>query len=122
MPFNGLLFAAASCLLLPTTTTAQALWYYPNGRQSADVPCNISAPVSMCCGSAKACLSNGLCVLDGTTEDSGISYACGTCTDAQWTSGVCPLRCLLSERWILDGFSLPARSAYPGERGGMRER
>ncbi|KAF9872567.1 hypothetical protein CkaCkLH20_10064 [Colletotrichum karsti] len=89
------LFTSALCLM--QISTAQQLCYYPNGRQSPDVPCNISAPVSMCCGSAKACLSNGLCMLDDTTENSGVSYARGTCTDAQWTSGVCPRQCLLNQ-------------------------
>ncbi|KAK2778829.1 hypothetical protein CKAH01_11603 [Colletotrichum kahawae] len=77
--------------------TAQLLCYFPNGRQSTDVPCNVSAPVSMCCGSSKACLSNGLCLLDDTTSSSGISYARGTCTDAQWTSDPCPKQCLLNQ-------------------------
>ncbi|KAF5491438.1 hypothetical protein CGCS363_v010377 [Colletotrichum siamense] len=77
--------------------TAQLLCYFPNGRQSTDVPCNVSAPVSMCCGSSKACLSNGLCLLDDTTSSSGNSYARGTCTDPQWTSDLCPKQCLLNQ-------------------------
>ncbi|GKT46803.1 uncharacterized protein ColSpa_06984 [Colletotrichum spaethianum] len=69
---------------------AQRLCYYPNGEQSTDVPCKASAPVSMCCISADACLSDGLCRLDDMARDVGVSYAYGTCTDPSWTSGICP--------------------------------
>jgi hypothetical protein len=50
----------------------------------------------MCCSSARACLSNGLCLLDNTGENTGISYARGTCTDRTWANAACPQRCQLS--------------------------
>ncbi|KZL67423.1 hypothetical protein CI238_01060, partial [Colletotrichum incanum] len=69
---------------------SQRLCYHPDGEQSSDVPCKVSAPVSMCCTSADACLPDGLCRLDDTALDIGVSYAHGsTCTDPSWTSDVC---------------------------------
>ncbi|GJC80804.1 hypothetical protein ColLi_03642 [Colletotrichum liriopes] len=69
---------------------AQRLCYYPNGEPSSDVPCEISAPVSMCCTSADVCLPDGLCRLDDTAQNRRVSSAHGsTCTDPSWTSDAC---------------------------------
>ncbi|KAK2009485.1 hypothetical protein LZ32DRAFT_661188 [Colletotrichum eremochloae] len=45
------------------------LCYFPGGVQAKDVPCDPNAEVSMCCGHIDACLSNGLCKLDETTNN-----------------------------------------------------
>ncbi|KAK2054209.1 hypothetical protein LY76DRAFT_649272 [Colletotrichum caudatum] len=73
---------------------AANLCFFPGGVQARDVPCDPTAEVSMCCGSADACLSNGLCKLDGTTNATGIAYARGTCSDPTWQSPVCPQNCV----------------------------
>lgn len=70
---------------------------FPNGSTSSDVPCDANAEVTQCCGTRSACLSNGLCALDSTSSDSGISYARGTCTDPSWASLSCPQRCQLNQ-------------------------
>ncbi|KAK2022422.1 hypothetical protein LX32DRAFT_710289 [Colletotrichum zoysiae] len=80
-------------------TGAQAaanLCFFPGGVQARDVPCDPTAEVSMCCGSVNACLSNGLCKLDDTTNTTGIAYARGTCSDPTWQSPVCPQNCVLN--------------------------
>ncbi|KAK1994198.1 hypothetical protein LX36DRAFT_714066 [Colletotrichum falcatum] len=95
----------------PTTTTravllalcfaagvraAANLCFFPGGVQARDVPCDPTAEVSMCCGSAGACLSNGLCRLEDTSNSTGIAYARGTCSDPTWQSPVCPQNCVLN--------------------------
>ncbi|KAK4246817.1 hypothetical protein C7999DRAFT_41797 [Corynascus novoguineensis] len=50
----------------------------------------------MCCGSADACLSSGLCRNQGTGPNVGTSYARGTCMDPTWSSPVRPQRCRIN--------------------------
>lgn len=76
---------------------AANLCFFPGGVQSLDVPCDPKAEVSMCCGSVNACLSNGLCKLEDTSNNTGIAYARGTCSDPTWQSPICPQNCVLSE-------------------------
>ncbi|KAK5656029.1 hypothetical protein OQA88_5168 [Cercophora sp. LCS_1] len=102
-------------LVYVTWTTAQQNGcYYPNGEPSSDIPCDSVAPVSMCCGSRLGCLSSGLCLLDGTSETRGISYARGTCTDPTWKSPHCPQHCQLSQETALNA------SAYDFRAGGVQ--
>ncbi|KAF2463721.1 uncharacterized protein BDR25DRAFT_383328 [Lindgomyces ingoldianus] len=75
-----------------STVLAGTACYLPNGDQGTDIPCNSSAPVSTCCKDLDACLSNGLCKWE-VTEDTGVSFARGTCTDQTWTSPLCPPMC-----------------------------
>ena len=92
-------FAAAAAFLALTTAPlarGASQCYYPSGTKSNDVPCDPNAEVSMCCGSVDACLSSGLCRIDGTGASQGISYARGTCTDKTWGSPICPQRCRIS--------------------------
>lgn len=86
-------------LLLGTVSYVQGanLCFFPNGRQAKDVPCDPTAAVSMCCGSVAACLSNGLCKDESTTNSTGVAYARGTCTDPTWQSPFCPQNCQLSK-------------------------
>lgn len=76
---------------------AANLCFFPGGVQSLDVPCDPKAEVSMCCGSVNACLSNGLCKLEDTSNNTGIAYARGTCSDPTWQSPICPQHCVLSK-------------------------
>ncbi|KAK6213506.1 hypothetical protein QIS74_09508 [Colletotrichum tabaci] len=76
---------------------AANLCFFPGGIQARDVPCDPTAEVSMCCGSVNACLSNGLCKLEDTFNDTGIAYARGTCSDPTWQSPVCPQNCVLNQ-------------------------
>ncbi|KAK3898019.1 hypothetical protein C8A05DRAFT_47545 [Staphylotrichum tortipilum] len=73
------------------------LCYFPSGALSPDVPCDPAADVSMCCGSADACLSSGLCRGKDTSATRGTSFARGTCTDKTWGSAICPLRCRVNQ-------------------------
>ncbi|GKT40553.1 uncharacterized protein ColSpa_00734 [Colletotrichum spaethianum] len=75
---------------------AANLCFFPGGIQARDVPCDPKAEVSMCCGSVNACLSNGLCKLDDTSNNTGIAYARGTCSDPTWQSPICPQNCVLN--------------------------
>lgn len=86
-------------LLLVAGPVAQAanLCFLPGGKQVGDVPCDMKAQVSMCCGSVAACLSNGLCKDEKTTNDTGVAYARGTCTDPTWQSPICPQHCQLNQ-------------------------
>lgn len=95
--------AAAAFLALTTAPLAHGAsqCYYPSGSKSSDVPCDPDAEVSMCCGSRDACLSSGLCRIDGTGANVGISYARGTCTDQTWGSPICPQRCRRSVLFFL---------------------
>ncbi|KAK1990069.1 hypothetical protein LX36DRAFT_621287 [Colletotrichum falcatum] len=80
-----------------------SLCYYPGGVQAAkDVPCDPDAEVSMCCGSVNACLSNGLCKDDSTTNSTGIAYARGTCSDPTWRSPICPQNCQLNQDTLMN--------------------
>jgi hypothetical protein len=81
--FFSLAFSASIC-------------YFPNGDTSTDVPCDANAPFTQCCGTRSACLSNGLCALKAT-NDTGIAYARGTCTDRSWASPLCPQQCQLNQ-------------------------
>ncbi|KAH8727087.1 hypothetical protein GQ44DRAFT_127413 [Phaeosphaeriaceae sp. PMI808] len=67
-------------LFLLTLSFAANICYLPNGDTNKDVPCDPNAPVTQCCGTRAACLSNGLCALQAT-NNTDISYARGTCTD-----------------------------------------
>ncbi|KLU88923.1 hypothetical protein MAPG_07904 [Magnaporthiopsis poae ATCC 64411] len=86
-------------LLLGAVSYVQGanLCFFPNGRQAKDVPCDPTAAVSMCCGSVAACLSNGLCKDESTTNSTGVAYARGTCTDPTWQSPFCPQNCQLNQ-------------------------
>ncbi|WYZ42442.1 hypothetical protein EsH8_VI_000141 [Colletotrichum jinshuiense] len=75
---------------------AANLCFFPGGVQALDVPCDPKAEVSMCCGSVNACLSNGLCKLEDTSNNTGIAYARGTCSDPTWQSPICPQNCVLN--------------------------
>ena len=70
--------------------------YYPNGNPSTDVPCDSDALFTQCCGSRSDCLTNGLCILEAS-NDTGINYARGTCTDKTWASSLCPQQCQLNQ-------------------------
>ena len=69
--------------------------YFPDGEPSSDVPCSDSL-FTQCCGSRSACLTNGLCILEAS-NDTGINYARGTCTDKTWGSSLCPQHCQLNQ-------------------------
>lgn len=89
--------------------------YYPNGEtMGTDVPCDPDAPSTPCCPSRDTCLTNGLCALDYTDSDSGISYARGTCTDPTWTSPFCPQHCQLNQDTPLNS------SVYDFRAGGVQ--
>ncbi|TDZ35420.1 hypothetical protein C8035_v009308 [Colletotrichum spinosum] len=83
-------------VLARSASAAANLCFFPGGVQSLDVPCDPKADVSMCCGSVNACLSNGLCKLDDTSNNTGIAYARGTCSDPTWQSPICPQNCVLN--------------------------
>jgi hypothetical protein len=88
-----------SIALYACTALTASICYLPNGQLNTignDKPCNASAPVSACCGDTASCLSNGMCKIEAT-EDTGISYARGTCTDKTWNSPACPPMCQLSK-------------------------
>lgn len=70
--------------------------YFPNGVASTDEPCDPTALFTQCCGSRSACLTNGLCILEAS-NDTGINYARGTCTDKSWGSSLCPQQCTLNQ-------------------------
>ena len=70
--------------------------YFPNGLPSTDEPCDPNALFTQCCGSRSACLTNGLCILEAS-NDTGINYARGTCTDKTWASSLCPQQCQLNQ-------------------------
>ncbi|EHA52756.1 hypothetical protein MCOR27_002638 [Pyricularia oryzae] len=84
-------------LVVAPVTQAANLCFFPGGKQAADVPCDLKAQVSMCCGSVAACLSNGLCKDEKTTNETGVAYARGTCTDPTWQSPICPQHCQLNQ-------------------------
>lgn len=75
-------------LLLWRRIQAQAC-YYPDGApEPNDIPCNASAPSSLCCQWGATCLNNGLCFSRWDT-----SINTGTCTDKAWTSSSCFQKC-----------------------------
>ncbi|TLD16427.1 uncharacterized protein PgNI_01252 [Pyricularia grisea] len=84
-------------LVVAPVTQAANLCFFPGGKQASDVPCDQKADVSMCCGSVSACLSNGLCKDEKTTNTTGVAYARGTCTDPTWQSPICPQHCQLNQ-------------------------
>lgn len=77
-------------------TLAANTCYFPNGAPSTDEPCDPNALFTQCCGSRSACLTNGLCILEAS-NDTGINYARGTCTDKTWSSSLCPQQCQLNQ-------------------------
>jgi hypothetical protein len=87
--------------------------YHPNGDTSDDVPCDLNAPITQCCGTRDTCLSNGLCIIDAT-NNTGKSYARGTCTDRSWESYLCPQQCQLSHDTPTN------RSVYDFRSGGVQ--
>ncbi|KAK2014514.1 hypothetical protein LZ32DRAFT_646360 [Colletotrichum eremochloae] len=94
---QAVLLALLSSSTFTTGVRAAAnLCFFPGGVQALDVPCDPKAEVSMCCGSVDACLSNGLCKLEDTSNNTGIAYARGTCSDPTWQSPFCPQNCVLN--------------------------
>ncbi|KAF9873950.1 hypothetical protein CkaCkLH20_08684 [Colletotrichum karsti] len=91
-----LLAASLAATGVQGVRAAANLCFFPGGVQALDVPCDPKAEVSMCCGSVNACLSNGLCKLEDTSNNTGIAYARGTCSDPTWQSPVCPQNCVLN--------------------------
>ncbi|GKT63044.1 hypothetical protein ColTof3_10383 [Colletotrichum tofieldiae] len=91
-----LLTLLSSCSFTAGVRAAANLCFFPGGIQARDVPCDPTAEVSMCCGSVNACLSNGLCKLEDTSNNTGIAYARGTCSDPTWQSPICPQNCVLN--------------------------
>ena len=82
--------------------TAAKKCYYPGGTEATDrTPCNGTAEVSHCCKNGEHCLTNGLCVIDAT-EQNGVEYLRGACTDSSFQSDACPTVCLISMRcsWV----------------------
>ncbi|KAH7094911.1 hypothetical protein FB567DRAFT_511308 [Paraphoma chrysanthemicola] len=98
--------------ILPFSLAAN-ICYLPDGSTNKDVPCDPNAPVTQCCGTRDACLSNGLCILSAS-NNTGISYARGTCTDRSWSSPLCPQQCQLN----LD--TPTNQSAYDFRSGGVQ--
>ncbi|KAH7085260.1 hypothetical protein BKA63DRAFT_13757 [Paraphoma chrysanthemicola] len=98
--------------VLPFSLAAN-ICYLPDGSTNKDVPCDPNAPVTQCCGTRDACLSNGLCILSAS-NNTGISYARGTCTDRSWSSPLCPQQCQLN----LD--TPTNQSAYDFRSGGVQ--
>ncbi|GJC83292.1 hypothetical protein ColLi_06130 [Colletotrichum liriopes] len=68
-----LLTLLSSCSFTAGVRAAANLCFFPGGIQARDVPCDPKAEVSMCCGSVNACLSNGLCKLEDTSNNTGIA-------------------------------------------------
>ncbi|OSS46710.1 hypothetical protein B5807_09011 [Epicoccum nigrum] len=83
-------------LFCVSSTLASNTCYFPNGLPSTDEPCDPDALFTQCCGSRSACLTNGLCILEAS-NDTGINYARGTCTDKTWASSLCPQQCQLNQ-------------------------
>jgi len=87
-----------SAFFLLRFASPQNICYYPNGdTQPHDVPCDPDVEVTGCCWSRDACLTNGLCIMNGAESDSGQEYARGTCTDRSWSSPLCPQNCQLNQ-------------------------
>lgn len=93
-----MLISISSFLLLFYVSSALAAntCYFPDGLPSSDEPCDPDALFTQCCGSRSACLTNGLCILEAS-NDTGINYARGTCTDKTWSSSLCPQQCQLNQ-------------------------
>jgi hypothetical protein len=92
------LLLLSTALYASTALTARDC-YTPDGqinKQGTHKPCNASAPVSACCLDTANCLSNGMCKV-GATENTGVRYGRGTCTDPTWKSPFCPSMCKLSK-------------------------
>jgi hypothetical protein len=108
------LVSVVTFLLIAHLGESGNICYYPNGdTMGTDVPCDPDAPVTQCCGSRSACLTNGLCVLEAA-DDTGISYARGTCTDRSWSSPYCPQQCQLNQDTPTNS------SAYDFRAGGVQ--
>ncbi|KAL2883234.1 hypothetical protein SGCOL_001426 [Colletotrichum sp. CLE4] len=90
---------------------AANLCFFPGGVQSLDVPCDPKAEVSMCCGSVNACLSNGLCKLEDTSNNTGIAYARGTYPDTRKNNTAYDFRFNGVQVWQCDsqGFGVPGK-------------
>ncbi|KAJ0290295.1 hypothetical protein CBS470a_003942 [Colletotrichum nupharicola] len=90
---------------------AANLCFFPGGVQSLDVPCDPKAEVSMCCGSVNACLSNGLCKLEDTSNNTGIAYARGTYPDTRKNNSAFDFRFNGVQVWQCDsqGFATPGK-------------
>lgn len=70
------------------------------------MPCNPSAPASVCCGKGWTCLSSGVCEFNQDSNNPRISNAIGelwrgSCTDNSWDSIHCPLFCYGEFTWII---------------------
>ena len=94
-PLAGLLSYQNLLFLLLRLSQVPALCYYPNQAISGDIPCDLNASVSACCGNEWVCISNGVC--EWTNSSGFAHYARGTCTDSEWKSQSCPMFCEQSE-------------------------
>ncbi|CAG8247012.1 unnamed protein product [Penicillium olsonii] len=77
-------------LSLITTVNATSACYFPNGARSPDdSPCytDDDGVASHCCSSTSICLTNKLCL----SMEQPYELSRGSCTDADWKSGSCPL-------------------------------
>ncbi|KAF2652912.1 hypothetical protein K491DRAFT_680940 [Lophiostoma macrostomum CBS 122681] len=90
-------FVHAVVITIPAVLGASATsCYWPGGDEAPDrVPCDPDAAASHCCKTTKDCLSNGLCIIDAT-EQTGVEYVRGACTDSSFRSDACPAVCLLN--------------------------
>ena len=70
-----------------------ATCYFPSGDiATGNVPCNNATNgESNCCGSADACLANGLCLVNTDTDT--VEFGRGACTDQTWKSPDCFQHC-----------------------------
>ena len=98
-----------SILILPrfvACATPSSPCYDWNGRISiGDRPCNPDVEHSFCCGLYWTCLENGICATANTTNLIGVLHETmlmrGTCTDAAWSSSVCPKFCVgAGSEWL----------------------
>ena len=90
-------FSLLKCLVFPllllsliTTVNATSACYFPNGARSPDdSPCytDDDGVASHCCSSTSICLTNKLCL----SMEQPYELSRGSCTDADWNSGSCPL-------------------------------
>lgn len=79
--------------------------YFPNGDIAwNNYACDLSTPVSHCCGVSMICLNNQIC-----RSDMGNNIR-GACTDQTWKSSDCPQYCLGKWRNLL--FSLSVFSLF----------
>jgi hypothetical protein len=110
----SILVSVVTFLLIAHLGESGNICYYPNGdTMGTDVPHDPDAPVTQCCGSRSVCLTNGLCALEAA-DDTGISYARGTCTDRSWSSPLCP------QQFQLNQDTPTNSSAYDFRAGGVQ--